>query len=119
MHGNVLEITLDGFVEHRKKYFGQAKVYNPWVRATQPYPHVCKGGYWRQGLDQIVAGARTPTTNSWKKSDCLSPKSIWAFGEAPFLGFRVVRPVKIPTAEEMYYYWNSGTAYDGVMAVYE
>jgi hypothetical protein len=35
------------------------------------------------------------------------PKSIWYFTDAPFLGFRVVRPLKTPTLEEMHRYWNT------------
>ena len=119
MHGNVLELTLDGFVKNRQKHFGKKSVHNPWVKGTQPYPHVTKGGYWMDTLENIVASARTPTEPKWKITDPQDPKSVWALSDAPFLGFRVVRPLKVPTPEEMYHYWNSGTAYDGEMAVYE
>ena len=119
MHGNVLEFTLDGYVENRRKHFNKDKVHNPWVRATQPYPHVTKGGHWKHPLEKIVASARIPSEPRWKRMDPQDPKSIWAFSNGPFIGFRVVRPVKLPTAQQMYYYWNSGTAYDGEMAVNE
>ncbi len=119
MHGNVLELTLDAYVENRKKHFGKDKVRNPWVKATKPYPHVTKGGQWKYPLEKIVASARTPTQPRWKRTDPQNPKSIWAFSNAPFLGFRVVRPVTIPTAKEIYHYWNSGTELDGEMATYK
>ena len=119
MHGNVLEWTLDGYVTNRRKYFNKAKLHNPWVKAVQPYPHVTKGGHWKLPLEKIVASARIPSKPQWKKTDPTAPKSVWSLPDASFIGFRVVRPVKIPTAEEMYHYWNSGTEYDGKMAVYD
>ena len=36
------------------------------------------------------------------------PKSIWYLTDAQFLGFRVVRPLKVPTAVEMQALWNNG-----------
>jgi hypothetical protein len=36
------------------------------------------------------------------------PKSIWYHTDAQWLGFRLVRPLKVPTAEQMFRYWNSG-----------
>lgn len=112
MHGNVLEWTLDQYVPNRKTYFGKDKVTNPWVKATKPYPHVAKGGYWKQALDEVVAGARHQSSEAWKISDPQNPKSLWYHTNTQWLGFRVVRPAKIPTAEEMYHYWNSGVEED-------
>jgi len=36
------------------------------------------------------------------------PKSIWFMTDAQFLGFRIIRPLKVPAAEEMFKYWHSG-----------
>ena len=49
---------------------------------------------------------------SWKQQDPQLPKSIWYETDAPWLGFRLVRPVKLPSAEEMYHYWNNGVEHD-------
>ncbi len=38
------------------------------------------------------------------------PKSIWYHTDALGLGFRLVRPVKTPTAADMFKYWNNGVA---------
>ncbi len=108
MHGNVVEWTLDQYVPNRKEYFGKDKVTNPWIKATKPYPHVVKGGHWKLKLEGITAAARMQSDPEWKKSDPQNPRSQWYHTDTPWLGFRIVRPAKIPTAEEMYHYWNSG-----------
>jgi hypothetical protein len=35
------------------------------------------------------------------------PKSIWFHTDAPFLGFRVVRPLSEPTPEETVLWWET------------
>ncbi|MGJ8655737.1 MAG: formylglycine-generating enzyme family protein [Akkermansiaceae bacterium] len=112
MQGNVLEWTLDQYVPNRKAYFAKDNVTNPWVKATKPYPHVTKGGHWKQPLADITAASRTPSTDKWKQTDPQNPKSQWYHTDTPWLGLRIVRPAKIPSAEEMYHYWNSGVAED-------
>jgi formylglycine-generating enzyme required for sulfatase activity len=118
MHGNVLEWTLDQHVENRLKHYGTNKVQDPWVIATKAYPHVTKGGYWQQDEEAIACSARHPSKPEWKQSDPQSPKSLWYHTDTPWLGMRIVRPVNIPSVEEMYRVWNSGVAEDGEMAKY-
>jgi len=36
------------------------------------------------------------------------PKSIWYFTGTPWLGFRIVRPLRTPSLEETHLYWNTG-----------
>ncbi|MGJ8655736.1 MAG: formylglycine-generating enzyme family protein [Akkermansiaceae bacterium] len=112
MQGNLQEWTLDQYVANRATYFGKTKVHNPWIKATKPYPHVIKGGHWKQQLADITASARTPSVKEWKKGDPQEPRSLWYLTDTPWLGLRIVRPAKIPTVEEMYHYWNSGVAKD-------
>ena len=112
MHGNVMEWTLDQYVPNRKEYFGKDTVTNPWVKASKPYPHVVKGGHWKQTLADIAGNGRQQSDPKWKQSDPQNPRSIWYHTDTPWLGLRVVRPAKIPTAVEMYHYWNSGVAED-------
>lgn len=112
MQGNVIEWTLDQYVPNRREYFGKDKVTNPWVKATKPYPHVTKGGHWKQELKDALASARVPSTPKWKQSDPNLPISQWYHTDTPWLGLRIVRPAKIPSVEEMYHYWNSGVAED-------
>lgn len=103
MHGNVVEWVLDQYAPYKA---GDES--NPWVRATKPYPHGARGGSWNDDAARCRCGARLGSDPSWKMQDPQLPKSIWYHTDAQWLGFRLVRPVKIPSAEEMFKYWNSG-----------
>ena len=107
MLGNVMEWTLDQYTPYKAD--AQA---NPWVKQTTPYPHVARGGSWNDRAAALTCTARTPSTPDWKMQDPQLPKSIWYHTDAQWLGFRLVRPAKIPTAEEMYRYWNNGVQLD-------
>jgi formylglycine-generating enzyme required for sulfatase activity len=107
MLGNVMEWTLDGYAPYKP---GDAV--NPWVKPTGPYPIAVRGGSWNDPAAQVTCTARVASDASWKQQDPQLPKSIWYMTDAQWLGFRLVRPVKIPTADEMYRYWNSGFEHD-------
>ncbi|HYE33430.1 MAG TPA: SUMF1/EgtB/PvdO family nonheme iron enzyme [Methylomirabilota bacterium] len=112
MHGNVAEWCLDQYLPDAYQKFTEAVTTTPWQKATQPYPHVVRGGSWNDDPELLRSAARNASDPSWKMQDPQLPKSIWYLTDAQFLGFRVVRPVKIPTAEEMAKYWTSGTEKD-------
>jgi formylglycine-generating enzyme required for sulfatase activity len=107
MMGNVMEWTLDQY----EPYQAGAET-NPWVKATKPYPHAVRGGSWNDPAGMLRCGARVASDPSWKQQDPQLPKSIWYETDAQWLGFRLVCPVKIPSAQEMYSYWNSGVELD-------
>jgi formylglycine-generating enzyme required for sulfatase activity len=105
--GNVMEWTLDQYAP----YAAGAQV-NPWVKATKPYPHAVRGGSWNDPPEMVRCAARAASDATWKQQDPQLPKSIWYLTDAQWLGFRLVRPAKVPTPEEMYSYWNSGLEHD-------
>lgn len=108
--GNVTEWTLD---QYDAGYYAQAKSDNPWNKATKPYPHVARGGSWDDDdAAKLRCAARRASGPEWKIQDPQLPKSVWYHTDAQFLGFRIVRPLKTPTAEEMQAYWNSGVEKD-------
>jgi hypothetical protein len=41
----------------------------------------------------------------WKHRDPQIPKSPWWNTDSPFLGFRLVRPVQQPSADEQAAFW--------------
>jgi len=113
MAGNVAEWTLDQYIEHRKNFYGSlTKLIDPWIKANKPYPQVVKGGHYRSGLDMVSAKARVPSEPSWKASDPQVPKSVWYLTDYPYIGFRIVRPLKVPSVQAMYRAWNTGVEYD-------
>jgi formylglycine-generating enzyme required for sulfatase activity len=107
MHGNVAEWVLDQYsptYDTLKAVTGE----NPYVLSTTPYPHSVRGGSWDDPITALRSAARKHSDKNWKQQDPQLPKSIWYLTDAQFLGFRIVRPLKVPTQDEMHRYWNSG-----------
>ena len=107
MLGNVMEWTLDQYAPYT-----DAPAVNPWVKATTPYPHAVRGGSWNDDESKVRCAARVASEAPWKKQDPQLPKSIWYMTDAQWLGFRLVRPATLPSAEEMYRAWNNGVELD-------
>jgi formylglycine-generating enzyme required for sulfatase activity len=104
MHGNVMEWTLD---QYQPNYNGLPND-NPWNLATKAYPHSVRGGSWNDPADQLRCGARVASEAAWKMQDPNLPRSIWYHTEGLWLGFRLVRPLKVPSVMEMFRAWNNG-----------
>ncbi|MBI1842956.1 MAG: SUMF1/EgtB/PvdO family nonheme iron enzyme [Verrucomicrobia bacterium] len=107
MHGNVAEWCLDQY-EPSLKTLATFVEQSGYVRQRSPYPQVAKGGSWDDEPKKLRSAARRGSDKSWKMQDPQLPKSIWYLTDAQFLGFRVVRPLQAPSAEEMRRYWNNG-----------
>ena len=60
----------------------------------------------------VTCTARVGSDANWKQQDPQLPKSIWYLTDAQWLGFRLVRPAKLPSADEMFQYWNNGVEHD-------
>ncbi|HEX7862657.1 MAG TPA: SUMF1/EgtB/PvdO family nonheme iron enzyme [Verrucomicrobiae bacterium] len=113
MHGNVVEWCLDQYEPEGYKQFVGATAENPWIKATMPYPHVARGGSWDDNPKDLRSAARRGSSASWKQQDPQLPKSIWYLTDAQFLGFRIIRPLKVPPeAQELRKYWTSGVEKD-------
>ena len=58
----------------------------------------------RRRLDRrgatLRSAARRGSSKEWKTQDPQIPQSIWYYTDADFVGFRVVRPLRVPTPEE-------------------
>ena len=105
MHGNVAEWTLDQYVP---SVYGKrtAGVTNPLVVGEKVYPKAVRGGSWMDAPKRLRSAARRPSSKQWKKREPQIPKSKWWHTDAPFVGFRVVRPLKTPSIEEQKKYWK-------------
>ncbi len=113
MHGNVTEWVLDQYdPNYYAKLAAAGLAVNPWNKATQPYPHSVRGGSWDDDPPALRSAARRGSDRSWKMTDPQLPKGIWYHTDAQFIGFRIVRPLAIPSAEAMTKYWISGVEKD-------
>ena len=105
MHGNVAEWTLDSI---NKKGYSKDFSKDPWVRGKDLYPRAVRGGSWNDFPDALRSAARLGSSKSWKIQDPQLPKSIWYHTDTQWLGFRIVRPLEIPSAEEIEIIWSTG-----------
>lgn len=113
MAGNVVEWVLDQYdAELYAPRASNPVTIDPWNRATKPYPHSVRGGSWDDQAFMLRSAARRGSDRSWKMQDPQLPKSVWYFSDAQFVGFRIVRPLKVPPPEEMQKYWSSGVERD-------
>jgi formylglycine-generating enzyme required for sulfatase activity len=113
MYGNVCEWVLD---QYDPNYYAacaaKGVVTDPWNKATKPYPHSVRGGSWDDDAPMLRSAARTNSSPAWKLTFPTLPKSVWHLSDAPIVGFRLVRPLAVPSAEEMTKYWISGVEKD-------
>ena len=106
MHGNVSEWTLDQYIPTVYNQRKRKTVSDPRVIPTKTYPRTVRGGAWTDKPSRLRSAARRPSSKQWKKRDPQIPKSLWWHTDAPFVGFRIVRPLNTPSIEEQESYWN-------------
>jgi formylglycine-generating enzyme required for sulfatase activity len=102
MHGNVAEWTLD---QYNADFYAQmAKkpqpVFEPLAPPTKVYGRVVRGGSWDEEAPQARSAAREFSILEWKIQDPQIPQSIWYFTDAKHVGFRVIRPLRVPDQAE-------------------
>jgi formylglycine-generating enzyme required for sulfatase activity len=107
MHGNVIEWVLDQYDPSGYGKFG-SETNNPWARPTTLWGHAARGGSWNDDPPDLRSAARKASHEGWKQTDPQLPKSIWYLTDVKWLGFRLVRPLRVPSPEEMFYIWNCG-----------
>jgi formylglycine-generating enzyme required for sulfatase activity len=108
IHGNVAEWTLDQYIPDYYQQFAGKVSKNPWPIPHKIYPLAVRGGSWDDDPPALRSAARRGSEKDWKQQDPQLPQSIWYFTDALFAGFRVVRPLEVPSAEEQAKLWNAG-----------
>lgn len=98
MHGNAAEWVLDFY--QQDAYARENGVENPLVSSDKLYPHVVRGGSWRDDPAELRSASREKSDPDWKKQDPQFPKSLWWHTDALHVGFRIVRPAEVPEPEE-------------------
>ncbi|MFD0797248.1 formylglycine-generating enzyme family protein [Maribacter chungangensis] len=105
MHGNVAEWTADQYTGNYFNKLSGSPADNPYLKPTTLYPRAVRGGSWMDTAKDLRSASRLASSNKWKIRDPQMPKSIWWLTEAPFVGFRLVRPKETPSKEEIDKYW--------------
>jgi formylglycine-generating enzyme required for sulfatase activity len=100
MHGNVAEWTLDQYDE---TYYDKIPdgATDPVSTRTKRYPTTVKGGHYASPAKDLRPANRIPSELVWNRRDPQIPKSKWWNADAPFVGFRIVRPAKQPSKVEI------------------
>ena len=108
IHGNVAEWVIDGYAA----YASSDKASNSatdWVRSDKPDPRVVRGGSWEFPAAECRSASRLGSNDKeWKNSDPNLPRSPWWFTSDPArgVGFRLLRPVKEMTREQIEDFWR-------------
>jgi formylglycine-generating enzyme required for sulfatase activity len=107
MHGNVMEWCLDQYRGDAYASWKGETVANPLTRPETRYPRVARGGSWYDPPEDARAARRFSSGIDWMIQDPQQPRSLWHLTDALWLGFRVVRPLAVPSLEEMLFSWNN------------
>lgn len=110
--GNVSEWTYDQYDADFYKTLEGKVSDNPVNVPAKLYPHAVRGGSFESGAADMRSAARGASDPIWKQLDPQIPKSNWWFPEAPFVGMRLVRPVKQPSHEEIMAYYDKAPLKD-------
>jgi formylglycine-generating enzyme required for sulfatase activity len=103
--GNILEWTLDHYAENSLETMPTKDPMMPANNAK--YPKTLKGGSFMDNALQLKSAERFHSDPVWNKRDPQIPKSKWWLTEAKQVGFRLVRPSKQPTEEEVNQFFNN------------
>ncbi len=104
--GNVAEWTLDQYDED---FYGREQdtiANNPWNVPSKLHPRIFRGGSWDDDLKDLSTTKRGKSGFYLQKNDPQIPKSFWWYSDAPFIGFRIVSPVRQPSQEEIKEFWQ-------------
>lgn len=101
MLGNVCEWTLDHYDEDRYKKIQDSTTDIFTAPRKARYPKTLRGGGFSDDAGQLRSANRFPSDPVWNRRDPQIPRSKWWMTDAPWVGFRIIRPVEQPNAEQV------------------
>lgn len=104
MLGNVAEWTLDQYDAGFYGTLGDG-ARSPWARPSHTHPRSVRGGAFDDEPRALRCADRLQSTLRWKRRDPQLPQSRWWNTDSPHVGFRLVRPARTFTIEEIGAYW--------------
>lgn len=100
MLGNVAEWNLDQYDENYYTLLKTASK-DPLIQPSARHPRTLKGGNYQDEEVNLRSAARLKSNLDWNRRDPQIPRSRWWNADAPFIGFRIVRPALQPSEEEI------------------
>jgi formylglycine-generating enzyme required for sulfatase activity len=105
MLGNVAEWVIDQYDENYYSKMNDGTA-DPELKPTNRHPRLLKGGSYIDNASELRCANRVKWLPEWNRRDPQIPKSKWWLTDAPFAGFRLVRPFKQPSADEIEKFFN-------------
>lgn len=99
MLGNVGEWTLDQYDENFYATLSDTST-APLRLPTAKQPRTVRGGTYMDEAKELRSANRLKSDPIWNRRDPQIPKSRWWNADAPFIGFRIIRPLQQPTPAE-------------------
>ncbi len=99
MIGNVAEWTMDQYDPAYLKKITENTI-DPITPPQTRYPRSIRGGSYVDDASLLRSGSRQFSEAGWNRRDPQIPKSRWWLTDGMFVGFRVVKPEKQPSAED-------------------
>jgi formylglycine-generating enzyme required for sulfatase activity len=104
MLGNLSEWTLD---QYDPTGYAKLTAKDPLAPPATKHPRVARGGSYLDGANALRCANRIPSDARWNQRDPQIPKSKWWLTDGAGIGFRVVRPLKQPSKEEVETFYNA------------
>ena len=110
MQGNVSEWVLD---QYQIDYYSTLtdSTVDPVRIPDAKHPRTVKGGAYNDEAKDLRSANRLMSDLVWNRRDPQIPRSRWWNADAPFVGFRIVRPLKQPSAAEAESFFQSYLAF--------
>lgn len=100
MLGNMSEWTLDQYDPAAYEKLADGAT-DPVTPPGTKYPRVARGGSYVDDASELTCTNRIASGPEWNQRDPQIPKSRWWLTDGMFMGFRIVRPAKQPSKEEI------------------